>query len=95
MKREIHPHPRLALPDNPDKSKWAYYSIMCVTPIVMEDLLILFLSIPLTDKSLEMDLYQVSNLPAIHLKLKAQFTYILEGKFLAISASDTYAAISP
>ena len=40
-----------------------------------------------------MDLYKVCNLPALHLKLKIEFTYQLEGEYLAISKSRLYAAI--
>ena len=43
---ETHSHPRLALPDDPDinifgiLNIWAHYSNMCVSPIVMEDFLV-------------------------------------------------------
>ena len=54
-----------------------YYSIMKVTPIVMDDFLLIILTMPLTDQSLEMDLYKIYNLPALHPKLKVEFTYQL------------------
>ena len=60
---------------------------------MMEGFLIVILSIPLVDKSLQMDLYKVYNLPVLHPELKVQFSYILEGEYLAISTSHTYAAI--
>ena len=62
-------------------------------PIIMEGFLIIILSIPLADQSLHMDLYRVYNLPALHPELKVQFPYVLEGEYLAISTSYTYAAI--
>ena len=40
-----------------------------------------------------MDLYIVYNLPALHLELKVQFSYVLEGEYLAISALGTYASM--
>ena len=48
---------------------------MKVTPKVMDDFLLIILTIPLTDQSLEMDLYKIYNLPALHPKLKVEFTY--------------------
>ena len=87
---KICSHPRLALPDNQDVNTWAYYSIMWVSSIVMEDFLIV---IPLISKSLQMDLYRVYNLPTLYCKLKVQFSYVLEGKYLAISTFGTYAPI--
>ena len=60
---------------------------------MMEGFLIIILLIPLVDKSLQIDLYKVYNLPVLHPELKVQFSYILEGEYLAISTSHTYAAI--
>ena len=45
----------------------------------MNNFLLIILTIPLTDQSLEMDLYKVYNLPALHPKLKIEFTYQIEG----------------
>ena len=59
IKQNIHLNPWLALPDDPNDNICAYYPIMQVSPIVMEDFLIVILSIPLFDTSLHMDLYNV------------------------------------
>ena len=48
---------------------------MKITPIVMDDFLLIILTIPLTDQSLEIDLYKIYYLPALHPKLKVEFTY--------------------
>ena len=61
---------------------------MKVTPIVMDDFLLIILTIPLTDQSLE-----IYNLPALHPKLKVEFTYQLEGEYLAITKNKLYAAL--
>ena len=66
---------------------------MKITPLVMDDFLLILLTIPLTDQSLEMDLYKIYNLPTLHPKLKIEFTYQMEGEYLAISKSRLYAAI--
>ena len=59
----------------------------------MDDFLLILLTIPLTDQSLEMDLYKIYNLPTLHPKLKTEFTYQIEGEYLVISKSRLYAAI--
>ena len=41
----------------------------------MDDFPLLILTVPLVDQSLQMDLYKVHNLPALHPKLNIQFTY--------------------
>ena len=51
------------------------------------------LIIPLVEKALQMDLYKVCDLPALHPELKVQFSYVLEGEYLAISMSCTYTAM--
>ena len=66
---------------------------MQVSPIVIKGFLIVILSIPLVDKSLQMDLYEVHNLPTLHPELKVQFSYVLEREYLAISMSHMYAAV--
>ena len=40
-----------------------------------------------------MDLYKVSNLPALHPEHKVQPSHMLEGEYLAVAASVTYLAI--
>ena len=93
MKEDMKRNPRLQLPEDPNINIWNYYSIMKVTPIVMDDFLLIILTIPLTDQSLEMDLYKIYNLPALHPKLKVEFTYQLEGEYLAITKNKLYAVL--
>ena len=40
-----------------------------------------------------MDLYRIYNLPALHSELKYILPFVLQGQYLSISASVTYAAI--
>ena len=93
VKEDMKRNPRLQLPEDPNINIWNYYSIMKVTPIVMDDFLLIILTIPLTDQSLEMDLYKIYNLPALHSKLKVEFTYQLGGEYLAITKNKLYAAL--
>ena len=51
---------------------------MKITPVVVEDVLSMLLTIPLIDKSLQMNMYKVHNLPALHTKLGVAAEYILE-----------------
>ena len=93
IKDDMKRNPRLQLPEDPNINIWNYYPIMKVTPIVMDDFLLIILTIPLTDQSLEMDLYKIYNLPAFHPELKVEFTYELEGEYLAITKNKLYAAL--
>ena len=85
IKDNINLHPWLALPDDPNDNIWAYYPIMWVSQIVMEGFLI--------EKSLQIDLYKVYNLPALYPDLEVQFSYVLEGEYLAILTSGLYAVM--
>ena len=88
VKEDMKRNPRLQLPEDPNINMWNYYSIMKITPIVMDDFLLIILTIPLTDQSLEMDLYKMYNLPALHPTLKVELTYQLEGEYLAITKTN-------
>ena len=93
IKEDMKRNPRLQLPEDPNVNIWNYYPIMKITPIVMDDFLLIILTIPLTDQSLEMNLYKIYNLPTLHPELKVEFTYELEGEYLAISKNKLYAAL--
>ena len=93
IKDDMKRNPRLQLPEDPNVNIWNYYPIMKITPAVMDDFLLIILTIPLTDQSLEMNLYKVYNLPALHPELKVEFTYELEGEYLAITKNKLYAAL--
>ena len=51
VKEDMKRNPRLQLPEDPNINIWNDYSIMKVTPIVMDDFLLIILTIPLTDQS--------------------------------------------
>ena len=93
IKDNMKRNPRLQLPEDPNVNIWNYYPIMRITPIVMDNFLPIISTIPLTDQSLEMNLYKVYNLPALHPKLKVEFTYELEGEYVAITKNKLYAAL--
>ena len=92
-REDMKRNPRLRLPEDPDKNIWKYYEIIRVQPIVMENFLAIILTLPIIDTSLQMNVYKVHNLPTLHPELKIQFTYQLEGEYLAISKDGIYAAI--
>ena len=95
VKEDMKRNPRLNLPEDPNVNIWNYYTTTKITPIMMQDFLFLLviLTIPLTDQSLEMDLYKVYNLLTLHPELKIQLKYELEGEYLAISKDGMYAII--
>ena len=93
IKEDMKRNSRLQLPEDPNINIWNYYPIMKITPVVMDDFLLIILTIPLTDQSLEMNLYKGYNLPALHPELKVEFTYELEGEYLAITKNKLYAAL--
>ena len=93
IKEKMRENPRLELPYNPDKSIWKYYEIMKVTPVIVEDLMVVFLTIPLTDKSLSMNIYKAHNLPALNIEIGIAATYQLEGEYLAVGQHGLYAAL--
>ena len=76
-------HARLKLCEDPETNIWSYYGTIKLMPIVLEDYLMLILTVPLIDQSLHMNLYKVHNLHMLHPTLHVHAQYELEGSYLA------------
>ena len=74
---------RLTLSEDPSQNIWTYYNIIKITTIVMDNYLMVILTISLIDSSLNMNLYKVHNLPMLHPQYQIQVEYELEGAYLA------------
>ena len=57
---------------------------MKVTPVIMDDFLLVILTSLLINRSIQMDIHKVHNLPSLHQDPGAQFPYLLEGQYLAV-----------
>ena len=87
-------NPRLRLPYDPRTGEiWKYYSVIKVTPIVMDRMLVILMTIPLLDKTLELNIYQVHNLPAIPPGQEVESLYQLESRYFAIGKHGLYATL--
>ena len=73
----------LKLCEDPETDIWTYYGTIKLTPIVLQDYLMLILTVPLVDQSLQMNWYKVHNLPMLHPTLNVHVQYELEGTYLA------------
>ena len=60
---DLKSNARLKLCKDPETNIWSYYGTVKLTPIVLQDYLMLILTVPLVDQSLQMNLYKVCNLP--------------------------------
>ena len=79
---DIKSHARLKLCEDPETNTWSYYRTIKLIPIVLEDCLMLILTVPLVDQSLQMNLYKVYNLPMLHPILHVHAQYELESSYL-------------
>ena len=87
-------NPRLRLPYDPQTREiWNYYEVMKVTPIILDKMLVILLTIPVMDKSLELNIYRVHNLPSIPPGQEVAATYQLEGDYFAIDKHGVYVTI--
>ena len=60
------------LSEDPYENIWACYNIIKITPIVLEDSLMVIITIPFVNNSLDVNLYKVHNLPMLHPQLGVQ-----------------------
>ena len=66
IRAKLRPNPRLSLPYDPDTVEiWKYYQVIKITPVVIDKLLVILLTLPILDSTLELNVYRVHNLPAI------------------------------
>ena len=90
----MHTNPRLRLPYDPRAGGiWKYYSVIKVTPMVMDRMLVILMTIPVLDKTLELNIYQVHNLPAIPPGQEVAALYQLESKYFAIGKHGMYVTL--
>ena len=80
----MHTNPRLRLPYDPRAGG------IKITPIVMDRMLVILMTIPVLDKTLELNIYQVHNLPAILPGQEVAALYQLESKYFAIGKHSMY-----
>ena len=83
MRTDIKSHARIKLCEDPETNIWSYYGTIKLTPIVLDDYLMLILTVPLVDQSLHMNLYKVYNLTILHPTLHVHAQYEIEGSYLA------------
>ena len=94
VRAKMGPNPRLKLPYDPDtRDIWKYYKVMKITPVVIDKLLVILLTILILDSTFERNIYRVHNLPAIPPGHKIATTYLLEGDYFAIGKHGVYAAM--
>ena len=79
---DIKSNARLRLCEDPETIIWSYYGTVKLTCIVLQDYLMLILTIPLVDQSLCVNLYKVHNLHMLHPTLNVHAQYELEGTYL-------------
>ena len=72
---DIKSNARLKLCEDPETNIWSYYGPVKLTPIVLQDYLMLILTVTSVDQLLQMNLYKVHNLPMLHpiLNVHAQY----------------------
>ena len=94
IENRMRTNPRLRLPYDPRAGGiWKYYSVIKVTPIVMDRMLVILMTIPVLDKTLELNIYQVHNLPAIPPGQEVAALYQLESKYFAIGKHGMYVTL--
>ena len=87
-------NPRLGLPYDPQTGEvWKYYGVIKVIPLVIDRMLVILMTIPLLDKTLELNIYRVHNLPAIPPGQEVEALYQLENDYFAIGKHGMYVTL--
>ena len=92
--QQLRPNPRLRLPSDPEGTGiWKYYNNITVYPVLTDNMLVILLTIPILDITLELNIYQVHNLPAIPPGHQLAVTYQLEGEYFVMGKYGVYVAL--
>ena len=86
-------NPRLRLPYNSKTDIWRFYDILRITLVVLDKLLVVLLTIPLTDQSLEMNIFKIHNLPLVHPEYHVSAKYKIEGDYITVDKKGMYVAL--
>ena len=90
----MHANPRLRLPYDPQTGEvWIYYGVIKVIPMVIDRMLVILMTIPLLDKTLELNIYREHNLPAIPPGQEVEALYQLENDYFAIGKHGMYVTL--
>ena len=90
----MYSNPRLKLPyDLRMEEISKYYSVVRVVPVVIDKLLVILMTIPVLDETLEFNIYKVHNLPAIPPGQEVEATYQLEDEYFAIGKHSMYVTL--
>ena len=92
--QQLRPNLQLRLPYDPEgTSIWKYYNNVRVYPVLTENMLVILLTIPILDTTLELNIYRVHNLPAIPPGHQLTATYQLEGEYFTVGKHGVYLAL--
>ena len=92
--QQLRPNLRLRLPYDPEgTSIWKYYDNIKVYPVLMDNMLVILLTIPILDTTLELNIYWVHNLLAIPPGHQLAATYQLEGEYFTVGKHGVYIAL--
>ena len=90
---DIKSNARLRLSEEHETNIWAYYVNIKLTPIILQGYLMLILTVPLIDQSLQINIYKIYNLPMLHPVLKMHVKYEIEGTYLATLMEGMYISL--
>ena len=93
MEGRLTSNPRLRLPYNSKTDIWRFYDILQITPVVLDKLLVVLLTIWLTDQSLEMNIFKIHNLPLVHPEYHVSAKYKIEGDYVTVDKKGMYVAL--
>ena len=91
VKQDLIGHPKLGLPsDYEGKGIWDYYRLLKIKSLVYRDGLFVIALDPLMDKSQNLTVYKIHNLPIVVPELCKHFRYNIPNDFIAITTNGLY-----
>ena len=93
VEERLASNPRLRLPYDSKTDIWKFYNILRITTVVLDKLLVVLLTILLTNQSLEMNIFRIHNLPLVHPEYHVSAKYKIEGDYIAVGKKGMYVTL--
>ena len=93
VQKQLIRYANLQLPKDPELSLWEIYPILRITPVIVDNLVVLMLKVPLVDRKVNLTLHRIHNLPALHPATKIGYKFVLEGDYYMTTQDGRYEVV--
>ena len=93
IESDLASHPKLQLPEDPERNIWAFYPLLRLFPIVLSDHLVLMMDLPLVDRTAKLQVLRAHPYKILAPDIQKAFSYQLEAPYLALTEDQRFVSL--